>query len=177
MLIDFISALSAAFGVAGVLLIVSFAIRRITGRPLPKWMIPAGIGLGMLAFAVWNESTWYSRVTAQLPAEIVVASAPGRQDWFRPWTYAVPLKLRFVAVDRAGILRSTADPALIVAPVLILERWSPTRQITVAFDCANHRRGDLLDGAELEDDGTLSGVDWREVGPDDALVKAACEGG
>ena len=91
MLIDFISTLSAAFGVAGILLISSYAIRRITGRPLPKWMFPAGIGLGMLGFAVWNESTWYSRVTAQLPEEIVVASAPGRQDWFRPWTYVVPL--------------------------------------------------------------------------------------
>jgi hypothetical protein len=177
MLIDFIAAVAVAFGVAGSVLFVGLIVRGLTGWRLPKWFLPASVGLGMIGFGVWNEYTWYARVSGQLPAELVVASAPEERAWYRPWTYVAPLTLRFVAVDRGRILRSTSDPGLIVAPVMILERWSPTRQITVAFDCTGHRRADLLDGAELNDDGTLDGVDWREVGPDDALVKAACDGG
>jgi len=177
MLIDFISTLSVAFGVAGVLLIANLVVKRLTGQPLPKWLIPAGIGAGMIAFGVWNEYTWYSRVSGQLPEEVVVAAAPPERAWYRPWTYVVPLKLRFAAVDRGAMVRSTADEDLAVAPVFLVERWAPTRQVTVAFDCAGQRRADLGPGAEIGQDGTLDSVDWRAVGPDDALLKTACDGG
>lgn len=177
MLLDFISTVSAGFGAAGILLILGWLLRLVTGFRLPRWVVPSGVGLAMLSFAVWNEYTWYPRVTSQLPDEVVIASAPLERAWYRPWTYAEPLVTRFAAVDRTALLRSTTNPALIVAPVVLVQRWTPTRRITVAFDCEGHRRADLVDGDGLGEDGTLTGVDWREVGPEDALVKAACDGG
>lgn len=61
MLLDFISTVSAGFGMAGVVLIVGLILRRLAGITLPRWAVPASVGLAMLAFAVWNEYSWFAR--------------------------------------------------------------------------------------------------------------------
>ena len=72
MLLDLIATLAAAFGCAG----LALAARLISRGRLPRWIVPMSAGLGMLLFSVWNEYTWFDRVTAQLPETVVVASAP-----------------------------------------------------------------------------------------------------
>ncbi|NBP74045.1 MAG: hypothetical protein EBU57_13030, partial [Alphaproteobacteria bacterium] len=57
-----------------------------------------------------------------------------RRGLLRPWTYLHPITLRFVAADLGRIAVSSADPALRVIPVFVVERWSPTRGLTVAVD-------------------------------------------
>lgn len=177
MLLDFISTVSAGFGMAGVVLIVGLILRRLAGITLPRWAVPASVGLAMLAFAVWNEYSWFARVTAQMSPQAVVVVAPAERAWYRPWTYARPITLRFIAVDLGGMLRSSNDPALRVVPVAVVQRWTATQRITVAVDCAAGRRADLIDGAELGPEGTLSNVEWRDVGPDDPIVAATCAEG
>ena len=58
---------------------MSAAVMRACSAVAPRWIMPAGIGLAMLGFTVWNEYSWYSRVTDQLPASVEVAtgSEPG----------------------------------------------------------------------------------------------------
>jgi hypothetical protein len=172
MLLDFIATIAAGFAAAAVVLIAN----HLSGRRLARWILPVAVGAAMLGFSIWNEYTWYPRVLAQLPESVVVASAPADRVFYRPWTYVFPLVSRFVAVDRGAAVHSGSDPALMVASAVIIQRWAPTRRLPVAFDCTKGARADLLEGAALGDNGTLTGAEWRDVGKEDDLVQAACNG-
>lgn len=173
MLMDFISTAATGVAVAAFL----YALNHMLGRRLPRWLMPAAVGIAMVVFAVWNEYSWFGRVTDQLPDTVVVASAPQDRMFYRPWTYVAPLTTRFVAVDRTAAVRSDSNPDLMVASAIVVQRWTPTQRVSMAFDCGTFRRADLFEGAELGQGGTLRGAEWRDVGPGDSLVKAACGGG
>ena len=99
---DIIGMIAVGIGVAAVLYAASHALRKL-GIALPRWIMPAGIGLGMLVFTIWNEYSWYSRVTGQLPDTIaVLETGSGGKAW-RPWSFVVPVVNRFAVIDRAGI--------------------------------------------------------------------------
>ncbi|WP_347312591.1 hypothetical protein [Defluviimonas sp. SAOS-178_SWC] len=173
MLIDFISTIAAGFGAAGVVLILN----RLSGRRLPKWALPAAVGAAMLSFTIWNEYTWYPRVRAQLPETVTIATAPADRAVWRPWSYVFPLVTRFVAVDKTEAVHSTTQPDMFVASAVVIRRWTASERLPVAFDCAKGLRADLFEGAELAENGTLKGAEWRPHDPEDALVRAACNGG
>lgn len=173
MLMDFIATLAAG----GVAAMVVFIINHQWRGLLPRWSMPAAMGLAMLGFSIWNEYSWYPRVVAQLPDTVEVALAPSDAILYRPWTYLFPMVHRFVAVDRASAVRPADDPALMVASAMVIQRWVPTKRVPIAFDCAKGARADLVEGAELAADGILKGAEWREVGMADALVMAACKEG
>lgn len=173
MTLDVVAAFCAGAALAGIVML----LRKLSGNRLPRWAVPAAAGLGMLLFTIWNEYSWYSRVTARLPEAVVILSSPAESMAFRPWTYLVPISFRFMALDVPGMVTSAENPALRRADALLVQRWKPTLRIPLAFDCATGRRADLLEGAELAPDGTLTGADWQEVGPEDELQRAACREG
>ncbi|MGB3178561.1 MAG: hypothetical protein WBC68_13080 [Albidovulum sp.] len=173
MLIDFISTLSVGALAACLALVVN----HLSGRRVPKWLLPAGVGLSMLGFTIWNEYSWYPRILAALPEGVVIASAPADRVIYRPWTYLKPLVTRFVAVDKTAAVPSTAQPDMFMATAVVIQRWAPTQSVAVAFDCAKGVRADLPEGARLDDNGTLEGTQWRPLDAADVLVAAACKGG
>ncbi len=173
MTLDVIAAFCAGAAMAGVVMF----LRKITGSLLPRWAIPAAAGLGMLLFTIWNEYSWFSRVSGQLPPEVAVLSAPTESMVWRPWTYLVPVSFRFMALDVPGMVWSEQNPALRRGDALLVQRWKPTLRIPMAFDCDQGRRADLLAGASLAPDGTLTGAAWQEAAPDDQLQRAACREG
>lgn len=170
MLMDFIA--TAAVGVA----FASFGIvlRHLTRKRAPRWITPALAGGAMLIFSIWNEYTWFERAAGALPAEVIVVSAPTERSAIRPWTYLAPLTTRFIALDRTGMAHAEGNPALRVATALIVQRWANTRGVRMAFDCDSARRADLVEGAAMQKDGTLTGAEWIEVDPGDGMLKAAC---
>jgi hypothetical protein len=176
MLTDFIATIASGAGVACIVIIANHLSSRMTGQKLPKWVMPAGIGLAMLSFSVWNEYSWFSRMRAALPEGVVVASAPTDRAMYRPWSYLFPSVSRFIAVDGANAARSASDPQVFAANAVVFQRWQPERRIPQAFDCARRARADLMDGATLSADGTLTGAEWVQAA-DDPLVAAACGGG
>lgn len=171
MLMDLLATFAVGAGFVGFVVVA----RHLSKGRVPKWAMPAAFGLGMLLFSVWNEYTWYGRTTAALPADVVVLSAPTDRAAFRPWSYVVPVSTRFAALDRTGMLKSTENSTIRRADVMLVQRWTPTRRVPLAFDCANGRRADLVDGAELAPDGTLTGGNWMDA--DDEMQRAACQGG
>lgn len=173
MLIEFVAAIAAAAATAGLVLMIA-AFGRMTGRwSLPKWVMPAAAGAAMLGFAIWNEYSWFPRTRAALSEEMVVASAPADRMAYRPWTYIFPLVTRFVAVDRGA----AAGAEVFATNAYVVTRWGRTRQIPVAFDCVRMTRADLVEGAQLAADGTLTGAEWLPPDAEDPLVRAACMGG
>ncbi len=170
MLLEFFAAIILGLAVAGVIM----AINVVIGRRLPGWLVPAAAGISMIAFMVSMEYTWLQRTTASLPEGVEVISVSRESSWYRPWTYLRPLSLRAVALDTRRNRTHPAQPGQVMTSVVLLGRWMPARQIPVVFDCQTSRRADLQAGVELDDDGHLSGADWRELEPDDPALAVAC---
>lgn len=176
MLVDFIATIAAGAGVACLIFVANHLSRRVRGQRLAKWVMPAGIGLAMIAYSIWNEYSWYPRMRAALPEGVVVAVAPTERAMYRPWSYAFPIVSRFIAVDTGHAARSTADPQVFAANAVVFQRWQSEKRIPQAFDCGAGARADLMDGAALSEDGKLKGAEWLTEA-DDPLVRAACSGG
>lgn len=93
-----IAAICAALAGAGIALV----LRSLTRKWLPKWIIPVFAGIGMLAYTVHYEYTWFNSTQARLPAgSLVVASESGDMLW-RPWTALFPMPLVYTVLDGAN---------------------------------------------------------------------------
>lgn len=168
MLFDFIAAIAAGFGAAGIAMLT----RRII-RGAPRFIIPAAAGIGMLAVTIYNEYAWFPQTSGQLPDGFAVVSTRAEPAFYRPWTYAEPFVSRFSALDLAGALRNEDAPGLLLAEIYIFERHTETQTVRVVIDCAEQRHGPLR-GADWAADGVITPTAWAEGGPEDPLIRAAC---
>lgn len=173
MILEFLAVIVAGFGGGGTAMI----LRRLSGRRLPEWLTPAGVAAGMLAMVIYLEYSWAPRYEAGLPPEVVVVSKNQHSSWMRPWTYAVPLTNRIIAVDNRIRQRNTRNPDLVLTGVILQERWALTMGFQSMFDCANARRADLTESTRLDDQGVPVAAEWYALSPDDLFLTTACEGG
>ena len=172
MLMDVIAMIATGAGFVG----VAMAIAHPRKRRLPGWSLAVLFGAGMAAYAMWNDYTWFPRVAGVLPAEVVVIAAPAESAPWRPWSYLVPVRLRFTAFDGTSLQKTAANPAIRQGDVVMVGLRAPTRRIAVAFDCAQGLQADLGEGATLAADGSLGGgAEWRQAVADDPLQLAACQ--
>lgn len=109
-----IAAIIAAVGGAGVALL----LRALTRKLLPKWIIPVFAGLGMLAYTIHYEYTWFDYKEARLPqGSVVVASEKGAMFW-RPWTLQFPMALVYTVLDGANAQVTDTDQGRVARFVL-----------------------------------------------------------
>lgn len=158
---DILGMIAVGIGAAAVAFAGLHALRK-AGLNLPRWLLPAAIGAAMLSYTIWNEYSWYSRVRDQLPDTVeVLETGMGGKAW-RPWAFIVPMVNRFAAIDRAAL--QPGDGGVQRGQVLFVERWQPTRSVTLDFDCAGERLRAVSDE---------SASDWRP-GKDDPAFAAIC---
>jgi hypothetical protein len=170
MILELIATVSAGLGAGG----VAVALRRVTGRRLPRWVVPTAAGCAMLGVTIANEYTWFERTRDSLPEGVVVAATHERQEIYRPWTYLAPYTDRFVAVDRASIRTHPARPERRLLELFFHGRWSQPRQVSVVVDCARHTRARVTAATQFGDEGRIANVTWRKVGADDPIQQTAC---
>ena len=173
MLIDFIGSLAAGLGLMGLMLMLNRLILR---NRFDRWIYPATVAFGMVAYTIWAEYTWPSRTIDAQP-QLRLVSENGESLFYRPWTYVWPQTTRMTAIDLAATRTNAALPDLVMTHVVLLGRWEPVRVVGVVYDCANNARADLIEGATINDDGSLQGADWRQLEADDAVLHAACAAG
>lgn len=102
-----IAAVFAGLAAAGIGLI----LRNLSGKRLPKWIVPVCGGLGMLGYQIHIEYSWFEHKQAQLPdTAIVISSDTGTAVW-RPWTFAIPMTTKFSVVDSENIRISEQNNA------------------------------------------------------------------
>lgn len=101
----------AGLGAAG----IAMLLRKLSGNRLPKWIIPALGGLGMLSYQIYYEYSWFEHQLQRQPAEsVLVASETGEVFW-RPWTFFWPMTTAFTVLDTKSLLRESAPSSNVVA--------------------------------------------------------------
>jgi len=170
MFLELIAIVAAGFGLAGIVLSLNLLAR----KRLPKWILPASAGAGMLLMAIWLEYSWLDRTAGSFPEGVEVASTNEVRSWYRPWTWMVPLTTRLIAIDRRFNREHADMPGQVLAQVLLAGRWEPTRQFSAVFDCERHRRADLVGDVVLNEDGSLENAGWIRLSADDPLLRLAC---
>lgn len=161
MAFELFAVIVSGFAGAGVMML----IMKLTGGP--RWLVPLAAGAAMLGVTVSSEYGWYGRTVANLPEGMVVADSVSRPVWWRPWTYAVPMTERFIALDTANLRANEATEGLYLADLYFFGRWRAVQSLQVMVDCPGGRRAEPLRG----DGGRPV---WREVGADDVIVSAVC---
>lgn len=163
MFLELIAVFVAGFAGAGGMMLLAKLAR---GR-LPKWLIPVGAGVAMLAAAISNEYSWYDRNSASLPEGMVVAQTVETRAYWRPWTLLFPFTERFAAVDLGNLQTNSQDENLHLVDLYLYSRWKPLSAVEIMVDCGKNLRADpaLGDGSPPV---------WREVDATDPIVSTVC---
>jgi hypothetical protein len=173
MALELIAAIVAAIALGG----LAYALRRLSGGRLPKWIITAAAAVGLIGFTIWSEYDWFNRVSAELPPGVQVVWHSAAAMPLRPWTYVFPITTTFVAMDVGKMAQHPANPALKLAPLYNFARWQPVKTTAMVVDCASLRQVLITEGVEISDDGLLTGAEWVVPAADDGFQKAACAAG
>jgi hypothetical protein len=173
MALEILAAIVAAIAMAGIALM----LRKLSGQRLPKWIIPVFAGAGLLGFTVWSEYDWFSRVSSELPPDVIVVTAEKESSPLRPWSYLAPMTTAFIAMDTAATIVHPDAPMLRLVRLYSIVRWRGATQGLMIVDCANARQVLVTDGVEVTPDGDLTGGTWLAAEPDDAIQQSACSEG
>ncbi|WP_235040224.1 hypothetical protein [Vreelandella profundi] len=109
-----IAAVFAGLAAAGIGLI----LRTLSGKRLPKWIVPVFGGLGMLGYQVQVEYSWFEHKQTQLPDTATVISSDTTTAVWRPWTFAIPMTTKFSVIDSENIRISEQDGARLAEFIL-----------------------------------------------------------
>ncbi|WP_299934246.1 hypothetical protein [uncultured Pelagimonas sp.] len=166
MFLELIAVFIAGFAGAGAMMLLG----KISGGRLPKWLVPVGAGAAMLIAGISSEYSWFSRTSGNLPEGIEIAETGESKALWRPWTYVFPMTNRFVAVDTGNMQANSDTDGLYLVDLYFFGRWRAVQVVEVMVDCIGHRRADpvLGDGSDPL---------WRDVGPQDSVVKTVCKEG
>lgn len=171
MFIELIATIFAGIACAGVAMVLNI----LTGRRLPKWVMPIAAGAGMIGMTISNEYTWFDRTAERLPEGVEIATMVQEESWIRPWTQVWPYTKRFAAVDTGTARKNENLPQQRLADLYFFGRWSPVSQAPMLFDCAKSQSALLIDGATFGDDGSVQNADWQAMEKDDPILKLVCE--
>ncbi|MFG6138603.1 hypothetical protein [Halomonas sp. B23F22_10] len=163
-----IAALVAGLGAAGIALL----LRTLTARRLPRWIVPAFAGLGMIAYQIHHEYTWFDHKKAQLPDDSQVVASEQRPAFWRPWTYVVPLTTAFTVIDEDGLSRSRADDQPLVEFILYRFEMGAADRLVHRPHLLNCASGELV---PLDDaSGRPQTEALRRLDDGDPLRRAVC---
>lgn len=126
MIWQLIAAVFAGLGAAGIGLI----LRQLSGKRLPRWIVPALGGLGILGYQIHYEYSWFDHKQAQLPASAEVVSTQTSQMFWRPWTYVFPLTTGFSVIDRSNLVIQEAGGDRLVEFILYRFEKRHTAQVS-----------------------------------------------
>jgi len=101
----------SGLGAAG----IAMLLRKLTRNRLPKWIIPAFGGLGMLAYQIYYEYSWFEHQLQRQPAESVLVASETAEVLWRPWTYFWPMTSAFTVLDSKSLQRQEASGNSVVA--------------------------------------------------------------
>ena len=177
MLFEFIATIAAAFGMAGLALIITH-LSKLAGKRAPKWLIPLFAAIGMFAFQIHQEYNWYGQQVSKLPAGVQVVKVAKSTEWVRPWSYIKPQILRFIAADTANASVQVDNPDVYLVNLYLFERRRSVQKVPQVIDCRIPARADYVipekDSKLTIDEHVKQTTAWRELVTDDPLFISIC---
>lgn len=167
---ELIATIFAGIGGAGIALL----IRKLTRQMAPKWLVPAFAGMAMLGFQIQGEYDWYDHQTSLLPSGVVVVKAVEEKAPWRPWSYAFPQTLRFMAADVRNAAQNKIDPNLILVDLYFFERRSVARRVPQIVDCERGARTNFIQSATASPTSEPQPTTWYPLEDNDPLLNAVC---
>ena len=163
-----IAAVFSGLGAAG----IGLVLRTLSGKRLPKWIVPVCAGLGMLGYQVNAEYSWFEQEQQQLPASAVVISSQTDSMIWRPWTLVFPMVTEFSVVDRDGIAHNARGPTPVTELVVYHFERHYVDVVTPTHYLLNCDSRELV---PLDDDtGEPALSELRTLREDAKLYTAAC---
>ena len=163
MIWEWIATITAGLGAAGLLMLLRLFYKR-----LPKSLIPAAAGSGMLLFQIHSEYTWFDHTRSLLPASAVVVAEVPESAFYKPWSYWQPQVLKFVAIDSAQTVRHPSEP-LVQTHVYFFERRMSAQTLPILVDC----QSGLQANAPASDQAPTK-LAWGKTAYTDRIVQAIC---
>ncbi|WP_213999771.1 hypothetical protein [Arsukibacterium sp.] len=171
MLWELIATVFAGLGAAG----IALAIRFISRKKAPRWLIPAFAGLGMLSFQVQSEYNWYPHQAGLLPDGVVVVRTVEQQAFWRPWSYLHPQTLRFIAADIANAAPNQRNEAIWLVDLYFFERRLSAKRVPQVVHCQQQARADFTEQLHIPAPGEAVGNAWHKLENNDPLLLALCQ--
>lgn len=174
MIYEFIATISAGFLLAGIALIIRHLAKIILKKQTPKWLIPLFAALGIFGFQIQQEYNWYSNTVNKLPKDTKVVKAIEKESWYRPWTFAKPQIVRFMAMSPTQ--KSVANDSIKSYHLYLFERRMSTKAISQSMDCVNGKVMDIQiqDGTNKQTVKIANPI-WVDIDKNDELYKAVCQ--
>ncbi len=176
MLLELIGTIFAGLGFMGIITLLNKLTGAALGRHLGKWIYPASVASGMLAFTIWAEYTWEARQTTGWD-QLAVARTEAERSPLRPLSYVVTPVNQITAIDRTRVFVHPDQPDLVRATVIRMARWQPVNAVEMVFNCVTFEVALVLPDVTFEADGTLEGAVWQVLSQGDAVVRTACAAG
>ncbi len=170
MWLELIASVALGAGAAG----IAMLLRRMAPG-LPRWITPAFAGLAMIGYSIWLEYTWYPQTRETMPEGFEVISTVESSEMWKPWTYLAPQITRFAVVDAATARRNSEHPGLVLADVLLYQRYTPVKRVPILIDCPQKRRADISDGVDFDANGAPQADRWTDIPQGDPLLAAICK--
>lgn len=165
-----VAAAVAGLGAAG----LGMAAYKLSKKRVGKWIIPVSAGIGILAYQISYEYSWYANQLAHQPAGTVVVAQDTTPSFFRPWTYLFPLTSSYTLLEPSQILyqESTNPSARIASFILYRIEKAPVDALIYKPHVLNCNTGELL---QLQQDNNPDpSVAMRQLTEQDPLFLAVC---
>lgn len=162
-----VAVFSAGLGAAG----IAFLLRSISRQKLPKWIIPAFAGLGMMGYQVYFEYNWFAHQSTRQPAGVVVTSSQTSQDIWRPWTFVYPMTNVFTVVDTHQLQVNHSEGLTLVEFIEYRFEKKYIDVVTHQNYVLNCTQAQIM---ALSDEGVMLSAQPRSVERDSPLFAAVC---
>ncbi|NWO09207.1 hypothetical protein HLV40_02080 [Chromohalobacter salexigens] len=169
MIWQLIAVIFAGLGAAGIGLI----LRQLSGKRLPRWIVPALAGVGMLSYQIYYEYSWLATKQQQLPDSAEVVDVEYDSMFWRPWTYLYPLPVAFEVIDRDHLRTTEAHDQRMVEFILYRFEKQVTDRVThqtYLMNCSEREWVPLI-GDERQPDASA----LHDIGTETPLYQTLCE--
>lgn len=154
---------------------VAYILYRLSGRRLPRAVIPFAAAFAMIAYSGWNEMSWYTRTAAALPKQfVVVEKGPPVSSPLSPWTYVVARTDNFRVLDLQSVQPLPKSEGRYLAQVYIVERYLGSRKSSVIVNCNSREQAEITGSTRFDETGLPANITWSKIAPGNSIGDLVC---
>ena len=167
--------LLSVFAVGAFLALCTYLVTRWFKFSFSTFLICAVAAGGMIIYGAWAEYSWASRTIGELPSHVKVGKVYSGSSYFAPWTFLFPRTDRMILVDVSKIRKNDKHPDVIMAELILMNRYANPGQVFQLFDCNSNRQADVPQLKDSSGDAFIRSAQWRDVEQGDGVLRAVCD--